>query len=431
MEASFDSVARTSSNRLSTPFCSRGPRTSRGKSVLSVARRRWQILIAAIWLLVSGSQISIAQEVATDFSVDPELPYLAAKSNDVTYQVDFSVVVTPPYKAKKLSVWLPIPPSDSAQQVLDSKLTAFPMQVEPTISAEEKFGNRFAYFEFANPQGAQIIRHQFTIRVSQLNWNIDPSKVSEVPEWPKSFDRYRQGDTQAVVQDERFTNLLTEIVPERKESFGDFGSVMSWVQKNATYDHNDASLQADATHLLEKRRGHCSDYHSFCASLGRELGVPTRVTYGINPFPKNSPSHCKLEAFIAPYGWVSFDVSETQKLVSEIQKNTELSQAQKESLSKAAFERLMSGFRDNTWFLQTRGTDYELAPKGSRRVPVVRTAYIEADGVPLAEPDPANKEQHAFTWMTVHEYKPDRVVPYPFSDWTTLNSESSDSKTSK
>ena len=29
------------------------------------------------------------------------------------------------------------------------------------------------------------------------------------------------------------------------------------------------------------------------------------MTYGINPFPKNSPSHCKLEAYLPPYGWVS------------------------------------------------------------------------------------------------------------------------------
>ena len=45
--------------------------------------------------------------------------------------------------------------------------------------------------------------------------------------------------------------------------------------------------------------------------MGRALGYPTRMTYGINPFPKNSPSHCKMEAFLPPYGWVAFDVSDT------------------------------------------------------------------------------------------------------------------------
>jgi ATP-dependent helicase HrpA len=34
--------------------------------------------------------------------------------------------------------------------------------------------------------------------------------------------------------------------------------------------------------------------------MGRTLGFPTRVTYGIALFPKNSPSHCKLEALLPP-----------------------------------------------------------------------------------------------------------------------------------
>ncbi|MFM9068651.1 MAG: transglutaminase-like domain-containing protein, partial [Planctomycetota bacterium] len=198
--------------------------------------------------------------------------------------------------------------------------------------------------------------------------------------------------------------------------------VMTWVQENFAYDHHDASLRASSEHALTKRRGHCSDYHSFCASLGRVLGLPTRVTYGLNAFPKNSPSHCKLEAFLAPYGWVSFDVSETQKLVAELKKAANLTETQRADLIARAQRRLASGFRDNTWFLQTRGTDYELVPKASQRVAVVRTAYVEADGVALPDPDPADKDARTFSWMTVHDYRPDRAVPYPFTDWKTLES---------
>src|SRR5207253_1471358 len=144
------------------------------------------------------------------------------------------------------------------------------------------------------------------------------------------------------------------------------------------------------------------------------------VTYGINPFPKNSPSHCKMEAFLPPYGWVSFDVSETQRLIADIDKNGEPAAERKAKLMKAARERLLKGFRDNTWFLQTRGTDYDLEPPGSGRVAVVRTAYVEADGVPLPEPDPANPRRREFAWMTVHQYVPDRAVTDPFTDWHSL-----------
>ena len=372
-------------------------------------------MMAGVMSLVC--EFGLAQGVE---SLDPDSPYRAVRHSPVTYDVDFSVVVTPPYKAKKLQVWLPIPVSDFGQEVSDSKLTSFPMQLEPNIANESAYGNRFAYFEFASPQGAQIIRHQFQIKVYELRWNLDPAAVRQVTAWPASFDKYRKGDSQSVLVNDRFTKLLDEIIPTRSTPFQDLGNVMTWVQNNVEYDHIDASLRADAAQVLTKRRGHCSDYHSFCASLGRALGVPTRVTYGINAFPKNSPSHCKLEAYMAPYGWVSFDVSETQKLVGEINQSQELGVVEKSELVQLALTRMRSGFRDNTWFLQTKGTDYELVPKASKRVPVVRTAYIEADGIPLAEPDPANKNQKSFAWMTVHEYKANRKVTYPFTDLNSL-----------
>jgi transglutaminase-like putative cysteine protease len=319
-----------------------------------------------------------------------------------------------------LKVWLPIPQNDFGQEVSMSKLNSFPIRVEPQIASEPAFDNHFAYFEFSKPEGAQIIHHQFQIKVWELRWNLDPDRISVPSQWPAKFDLYRKSDQQSVVVDDRFTTLVRKIVPKPGNPLRDISAVMNWVNTNLEYDHVNASLRASSVHALETRRGHCSDYHGFCASLGRALGYPTRVTYGINTFPKNSPSHCKLEAFLPPYGWVSFDVSETQKMIEKIQQNTELNTDEKRELVAAANERLVSGFRDNTWYCQTRGTDYELAPPAKKKAPVVRTAYVEADGVALADPDPANKNQKGFSWMTVHEYRADKQVSYPFEDVAIL-----------
>jgi hypothetical protein len=113
-------------------------------------------------------------------------------------------------------------------------------------------------------------------------------------------------------------------------------------------------------------------------------------------------------------------VSETQKLTQAIQKEKGLSEADKKALVAAAEERLKRGFRDNTWYLQTRGTDYDLAPPAAEKVKVVRTIYAEADGQPLPDPDPANPAKKEFAWMTVHQFKADHAVPYPFTDWKGL-----------
>jgi transglutaminase-like putative cysteine protease len=274
--------------------------------------------------------------------------------------------------------------------------------------------------EFVNPQGAQMIRHKFRIKVWELRWDVDPAKVIAVKKWPEGFDRYLQSEERAVVVNDQVRQLAQLLVPRRQGPAQDLATALTGINGYMKYDHTLASLQASSEHALKHQRGRCSDYHGLCAAVGRALGYPTRVTYGINPFPKSSPSHCKLEAFLPPYGWVSFDVAETQRLIAAITSDFLLGSREKDELIKAANRRLIRGFRDNTWFLQTRGTDYDLAPPASKRVAVVRTIHAEADGVALPEPDPANPQQREFAWMTAHQYKADKPATYPFADWKSL-----------
>ena len=379
------------------------------------SRARAALCALSLQLSLAVAAVSYANEL-----LDPALPYQAEKSSAVTYDVDLSIVVTPPYHTHSLKVWLPVPPSDAAQEATAPSYSTFPLDVQPQVAAEPVFGNQFAFFEFKDPQGAQIIRQKFRVKTWELRWNLASDKIQSVKEWPAAFNPFRRGESQTVQVDDRFRKLLAEIVPQSSGALGDLSAVMLWATDRFEYDHHDASLRADSARMLDKQRGHCSDYHGFCAAMGRAMGYPTRVTYGINPFPKNSPSHCKLEAFLPPYGWVSFYVSETQRLVQQIRKDGKLSAQDKQRLARAATDRLMGGFRDNTWYCLTRGTDYELAPKASRRVSVVRTAYIEADGQPLPDPDPADPQKREFAWMTSHRYTADREVPYAFKDVGTL-----------
>jgi transglutaminase-like putative cysteine protease len=152
------------------------------------------------------------------------------------------------------------------------------------------------------------------------------------------------------------------------------------------------------------------------------------VTYGINAFARNSPSHCKAEVFLPSAGWVSFDISETQRLCEKIAADASIDAARKKKLIDRAKERLFTGFRDNTWYLQTRGTDYDLAPPAAKRVPIVRTIYAEADGEALPEPDPGDKAKREFSWMTLHSFEPDHPVTYAFTDLGSLEAEPAGAK---
>ncbi|VTR95031.1 Uncharacterized protein OS=Blastopirellula marina DSM 3645 GN=DSM3645_09212 PE=4 SV=1: Transglut_core [Gemmata massiliana] len=350
---------------------------------------------------------------------DPNQPSTATRLNPVTYDIDFRVIVTAPQGTKVLRVWVPVPLSDQGQEVKPGTFATFPVEVKPTTHTESVFGNTFAYFEFPNPQGAQIISHTFRATVWEQRWDVDPVKVTRVEKWPAVFDPYRRSESRVVV-DDRFKKLAGQIAGDKPNPLAELNEIMAWATDNLTYDHSNTSLVASSEHALVKKRGDCSDYHGLCASLGRSLGLPTRVCYGLHLFPKNLPCHCKLEAFLPPYGWVSFDVSETQRLIKALESNADLKPGEKAALVKAAVDRLRKGFRDNTWLLHSKGTDYDLAPKASQKVPLVASIYAEADGKLLPLPDPADPTKREFAWMTAHKYTADRVAPYPFRDWKTL-----------
>lgn len=372
----------------------------------------------AVFLALAGLAWSGAAEEKKPV-LDPDRPYQAQRSDAVTHTVDFSVVVTPPYHCKKLKVWLPVPQSDKGQQISGTEFCTFPQKVKPSLHTEPVFGNRFAYFEFDHPKGAQIIRHKFKAKVWTLHWNVEPKKVESVKHWPKGFGPYLWSRT--VKKQNAFDRVVKSIASKSKGG-AELFNVMKWIDKNLTYDHVNASLQADANHAFDQRCGHCSDYHGLCAVMGQALGYPTRVTYGLALYPKNSPSHCRVEAYLPPYGWVSFDLSETQQLIKRIKADKKLDENKKPKLIRAARARLFGGFRENSWLLLTTGTNYQLAPKAIAPVPVVRTAYIEADGEALPEPDPANRNQRRFAWMTVHHYQADRPFLLP-KDYRTLTPE--------
>ena len=121
-------------------------------------------------LLIAASLVSFAQQPSSE--PDATSPYSATKSAPVTYDIDFRVIVTAPAGTKSLKVWVPIPQDDAGQTITAGVWSIFPSGVKPTFHTEKVFGNRFAYFEIASPQGAQIIAHPFKATVWQLDWTV-------------------------------------------------------------------------------------------------------------------------------------------------------------------------------------------------------------------------------------------------------------------
>lgn len=352
----------------------------------------------------------IAAESAGKTALDPDQPYTAKMGPGITYDVSFDVVFTAPYGTKQAEVWLAAPIGDNAQQV-----EAYRTEPAPVSNQKEPlYNNHLVYFSYDKPQGGQIIKQSFKVTTHELRWDLDPEKVEIVKEWPESFARYLRNEEKVVV-DENAKALARKIVGEEKNPVRQSRLLMSYIMKTLNYDHTTCSLQASSVWALDKKVGHCSDYHGLATALARAVNIPARVTYGINPIPKNSPTHCKSEFYFAGYGWVSFDISETQKVVKKIEKDTTLDDAGKGEKIKSVMDRFEKGFRDNTWYKVTNGTSYPLVPATKSGTPaLVRTAVIEADGKPLQDPDPGNANLREFAWMTITNFNPSTPVEYPF-----------------
>jgi transglutaminase-like putative cysteine protease len=349
-------------------------------------KRLFLALIAVAFVLDQG----MAAESAGNTSLDPNQPYTATMGPGVTYDASFDVVFTAPSGTKQAEVWLPVPKNDKAQQVEGYR-------TEPAAASDQTeplYQNRFVHFTYDNPQGGQIIKI--------------------VKDWPESFAPYLRSEPKVVV-DKRAIELARTIVGEEKNPILQTRLLMAYIMKTLNYDHTTCSLEASSVWALDKMVGHCSDYHGLATALARACNIPARVTYGINPLPKNSPTHCKAEFYFSGYGWVSFDVSETQRLTKKIEKDATLDAIAKREKIKNVRDRFEKGFRDNTWYKIADGTSYTLAPATKSETPaLVRTAFIEADGKPLQDPDPGNSSLREFAWMTVANFKPNQPVEYPF-----------------
>jgi len=175
------------------------------------AVKLWSVLLPValtMWTLLFGDTVAMAEKSAQ--TVSPQQDYTGDRSKPVEYEVDFSVVVTPPYHANVLKVWLPLPQNNAGQEIRDRQISTFPMKVEAEIATESVFGNQFAYFEFHQPKGAQIIRHRFIAKVWEMTWDVSPERIRLPHQWPSSLAAYLR-DVDGLAQRDDFRTILEDI----------------------------------------------------------------------------------------------------------------------------------------------------------------------------------------------------------------------------
>jgi len=137
--------------------------------------------------------------------------------------------------------------------------------------------------------------------------------------WPSGFGVQDDGDQ--VLAGSPYAQLyaLTQEIKRSTNSPYEFvQAVQDRVQAGTTYDENPPQRRYPlAAFLFDTKTGYCQQFSGVMALMLRMGGIPARVASGFSPGTYNSErkdyvlrdtdAHSWVEAYFAPYGWITFD----------------------------------------------------------------------------------------------------------------------------
>ena len=280
---------------------------------------------------------------------------------------------------KTVRTWLPVPTSNSDQQV-----TPLPYQLpaKPSFHTEPKYDNRILYLETIVPDSGELSL-DVPYRVERrevLALKLDDHDVDhrELPN--RQRELFLQANARVPI-DGKPLDLLSGLVLS-EDTFELANQLYELVDQHLTYNKVGTGWgNGDVLWVCDSRYGNCTDFHSLFISLARSQGVPSRFEIGF-PIPSDAEQgavggyHCWAFFFTPKRGWVPVDISEADK---------------HPSMKEYYFGSLTS---DRVTF--SVGRDIELLPKCANG-PLNYFIYphVEVDGTPLPRQQIALKFSYA------------------------------------
>jgi transglutaminase-like putative cysteine protease len=226
-----------------------------------------------------------------------------------------------PADAKASRIWIPLPQSDSYQQISDLKI-ASPLSYAKHKDSE--YGNEYAYLEVAPAKVAapaevrvtfQVIRHEH--RVALDTTPTTPAPAGEQAQ-PAELQRFLQPDRR-VPLDGTIAELSAQQTQGLQDPVAKARAIYDYVIATMRYDKSGTGWgNGDAIWACTAKRGNCTDFHSLFIGMMRAAGIPARFEIGF-PLPTDqhagtiSGYHCWAQFYVEKYGWIPVDASEAWK----------------------------------------------------------------------------------------------------------------------
>jgi hypothetical protein len=231
----------------------------------------------------------------------------AAKSRE--FFLRYAGKVTGMQAGQIARIWIPVPFSNSEQQVTIQKQELPSMG---SIDQESKHGNQILYFE-ARPNEVGDVPFAITFRVKRFEVTVDSAGK------PSASDvaLYLKPDLKVPVGGKPLTLLEGKNIPSDQLELGRL--LYDVVNQHMRYSKEGVGWgQGDAEWACDSKYGNCSDFHSLFISLARSKKIPAKFEMGF-PLPETRGKgeitgyHCWAKFQPTGQGWVAVDISEANK----------------------------------------------------------------------------------------------------------------------
>jgi uncharacterized protein (TIGR03000 family) len=293
-------------------------------------------------------------------AVDAKPKTEASQPKTRTFLFTYSATVTGLPAGKTARVWLPVPPSNTEQEV---EIVSKNVPPGGKIAKEDKHGNEILSVEAKADKDGQLPL-ELTYRVTRKEVlgghkgkKIDPDQVAmylepnaKVPVGGKSLELIK--DKKLPSDQLETARVLYEVV----------NGHMRYSKEGTSWGQGDSDWACTSGY------GNCTDFHSLFMSLARAQNIPAKFEIGF-PLPVKRGAgeipgyHCWAYFRPSGHGWIPVDISEANK-------NPNLKDYYFGNLSE-----------DRVTF--STGRDLELVPKqAGKPLNFFIYPYVEVDGKP-------------------------------------------------
>ncbi|MCP5102686.1 MAG: redoxin domain-containing protein, partial [bacterium] len=252
-------------------------------------------------------------------------PHNKFRHNSKKGKLDFELKYTAainniPAGVKHMRIWIPYPQSDENQEIFRIKINS---AYTSHIYRENEHGNKFLYFEIANPPagnleiGMEILARRFAVTASDRS-----RKTSEFPDRENPNPAlYLAGNLDKTADIAYLKKITGKLLKGKKTHKEKIRALYEYVYKNIDYSKDVPGYgTGDVSRVCNVGSGNCVDFHSLFVALASTAGIIAREVGNIDvPLEEGTPNyckanyHCSAEVYVPGSGWFPVDISHAKK----------------------------------------------------------------------------------------------------------------------